>query len=67
MADLNLIKPQKVQGIINKFCFTIGMLPTSYKMSMTYEEQILCIGEYLETTVYPAINQNAEAVRELFG
>ena len=65
MADLNLIKPQKVQGIINKFCFTIGMLPTSYKMSMTYEEQILCIGEYLETTVYPAINQNAEAVREL--
>ena len=40
MADLNMIKPLGVQGIINKFCCTIGMLPTSYKQSLTYEEQI---------------------------
>jgi hypothetical protein len=65
MSDLNMIKPQNVQGIINKFCFTIGMLPTSYKLSLTYEEQILAIGRYLEETVYPAINNNAEALLEL--
>ena len=65
MSDLNMIKPQNVQGIINKFCLTIGMLPTSYKLSLTYEEQILAIGRYLEETVYPAINNNAEALLEL--
>ena len=65
MENLNLIKPEKVQNIINKFCCTIGMIPTSYKMSLTYEEQILAIGHYLETTVYPAINNNAEALTEL--
>lgn len=65
MADLNMIKPAQVQNMINRFCYTIGMIPTSYKMSLTYEEQILEIGNYLETTVYPAINNNAEALREL--
>ena len=65
MENLNLIKPKRVQDIINKFCITIGMLPTSYKMALTYEEQILAIGHYLETTVYPAINNNAEALAEL--
>lgn len=67
MADLNIIKPAQVQTMINKFCCTIGMLPTSYKASITYEEQILAIGHYLETVVYPAINQNAEALEELQG
>lgn len=65
MADLKLIKPLGIQNIINKFCFTIGMIPTSYKLSLTYEEQILAIGQYLEETVIPALNNNAEAVREL--
>ena len=65
MENLTLIKPEKVQNIINKFCYTIGMIPTSYKMSLTFEEQILAIGHYLETTVYPAINNNAEALAEL--
>lgn len=65
MENLEMIKPKRVQNIINKFCLTIGMLPTSYKISMTYEEQILAIGHYLETTVYPAINNNAEALSEL--
>ena len=65
MENLNLIKPEKVQNIINKFCYTIGMIPTSYKMSLTYEEQIIAIGHYLEETVIPALNNNAEAVAEL--
>lgn len=65
MADLKLIKPLGVQNIINKFCLTIGMIPSSYKLSLTYEEQILSIGKYLEETVIPALNNNAEAVAEL--
>lgn len=65
MADLKFIKPLGVQNIINKFCFTIGMIPSSYKLSLTYEEQILAIGQYLEETVIPALNNNAEAVAEL--
>ena len=65
MSDLNLIKPKSVQNIINKFCYTIGMIPTSYKISLTYEEQILAIGQYLEETVIPALNNNAEVVAEL--
>ena len=65
MENLEMIKPKSVQNIINKFCYTIGMIPTSYKISMTYEEQIIAIGNYLETTVYPAINNNAEALAEL--
>lgn len=65
MENLNLIKPEKVQNIINKFCYTIGMIPTSYKVSLTYEEQIIAIGHYLEESVIPALNNNAEAVAEL--
>ena len=65
MENLNLIKPERVQNIINKFCYTIGMIPTSYKISLTYEEQIVAIGKYLEETVIPALNNNAEAVAEL--
>ena len=65
MENLTLIKPEKVQNIINKFCYTIGMIPTSYKISLTYEEQIIAIGHYLEETVIPALNNNAEAVAEL--
>lgn len=65
MGDLKLIKPLGVQNIINKFCLTIGMIPSSYKLSLTYEEQILAIGHYLEETVIPALNNNAEAVAEL--
>lgn len=66
MSNLTELKPVcTVQNIINKFCYTIGMLPTSYKMSLTYEEQLLCIGKYLEETVIPALNNNAEAVLEL--
>ena len=65
MENLEMIKPKRVQNIINKFCYTIGMIPTSYKVSLTYEEQIIAIGHYLEETVIPALNNNAEAVAEL--
>lgn len=44
---------------------TIGMLPTSYLVSMTYEEQLLWLCNYLEKEVIPALNNNAEALKEV--
>lgn len=41
------------------------MIPTAYKEALTYEQQILAIGNYLEKVVYPAINNNAEALEEV--
>lgn len=48
-----------------KILMTIGELPTSYLMSMTYYEQIIWFTKYLQEQVIPAINTNAEAVEEL--
>lgn len=48
-----------------RFCMTIGELPTSYIISMTYEEQLIWFCNYLEKTVIPAINENGAAVTEL--
>lgn len=66
MNNITELKPVcTVQNIINKFCWTIGMIPSSYKESLTYEEQLISIGNYLETNVIPALNNNALAVQEL--
>lgn len=48
-----------------RLLMTIGEIPTSYLISMTYEEQLLWFCNYLEKTVIPAINNNAEAVKEV--
>ena len=48
-----------------KILMTIGELPTSYLMSMTYYEQLIWFTKYLQEQVIPAINTNAEAVQEL--
>ena len=48
-----------------RFCLSIGMIPSSYKESMTYEEQLLWLCNYLENTVIPTINNNGEVVTEL--
>lgn len=67
MNDDNLI-PLKPVGKLNpfgKFCCTIGHLPASYMISLSYEEQLLWLCNYLEKTVIPAVNTNAEAVAEL--
>lgn len=57
--NINTLKP------FTKFCISIGMIPSSYKESLTYEEQLLWFCNYLENTVIPAINNNGEAVTEL--
>ena len=47
------------------FCITVGALPTSYLESMSYYEMLCWLCKYLENTINPAINQNAEALKEL--
>lgn len=52
-------------SVLTKFCCTIGMLPSVYKISLTYEEQLINLYKYLEEIVIPSINTNSEAVKEL--
>lgn len=48
-----------------KFIMTLGVLPTSYLESMTYAELLMWFCNYLQETVIPTVNNNAEAVEEL--
>ena len=57
-------KIQKLPPFI-KFCYTIGMIPTSYKVSMSYQEQLEWLCDFLENTVIPTVNNNGQAVEEL--
>lgn len=59
MQNIDNLKP------FPKFCYTIGMIPTSYRVSMSYEEQLLWLCDYLENTVIPTVNNNGNAVTEL--
>ena len=59
MVNINTLPP------FTRFCCTIGQLPASYLVSLTYEEQLLWLCDYLKNTVIPTINNNAEAVKEL--
>ena len=44
---------------------TIGNLPTSFVDSMSYYELLAWLCNYIQTTVIPTVNNNAEAVEEL--
>lgn len=44
---------------------TIGALPTSFIDSMSYYEMIAWLVDYIKTQVVPAVNNNAEAVKEI--
>ena len=59
MKSIETLKP------FTRFCCTIGNLPTSYMESLTYEEQLIWLCNYLENVVIPTVNNNAEAVKEL--
>lgn len=54
----------KVEGL-KKLCVTIGNLPSSYVDSMSYYECLMWLCNYIEKTIVPAINENAEALEEL--
>ena len=59
--DINTLKP------FTRFCCSIGAIPTSYLIAMSYEEQLLWLCDYLQNTVIPTVNNNGEAVAELQG
>ena len=65
MSNLNELKPVGNLSPFARFCCTIGNLPSSYMVSLTYEEQLLWLCDYLQNTVITAVNTNAEAVKEL--
>ena len=44
-------------SLINHKLLSIGELPTSYLVSMTYEEQLLWFCNYLENTLLPKLNE----------
>ena len=64
MNDKPNIEVEKLKPF-TKFIYTIGQLPTSYLLSMTYEEQLIWLCNYLSQTVIPAVNNNGEAVTEI--
>ena len=50
---------------ITKWIYTIGVLPTSYVESMSYQEQLTWLCNYISQTLIPAVNTNAAATKEL--
>lgn len=59
MKEIIKLKP------FTKFCCTIGNIPTSYMISLSYEEQLLWLCDYIKNTIIPAVNGNSEAITEL--
>ena len=59
-----MIKVDKLNPF-GRMCISLGMIPSSYKESLTYEEQLLWFMNYLENTVIPTLNNNADAIIEL--
>lgn len=59
-----MITPSKLSPV-SRFVAAFGMLPSSYKEAMTYEEQLVWLCNYLETEILPAINNNADGLAEL--
>lgn len=60
----NLIPPQNLPPFL-KFCYTVGILPTSYKITWTYEEQVLEAIRFIKEEIIPVVNANAMATTEL--
>ena len=61
MDNIEKLEPRA----FTRFCMSIGAVPSSYIAGLTIEEQLLWFCSYLEKTVIPAVNNNAEAVEEL--
>lgn len=61
MNTIETIDPNVFKHLI----VTIGALPTAFIDSMSYYEMIAWLVNYIQNTVVPAINSNAEAVEEI--
>ena len=62
--DENLINVDQLRPF-PRFFYTIGILPTSFKMSYTYEEGQLEIIRFIKEEIIPNVNKNALATKEL--
>jgi hypothetical protein len=65
MADLNNITPMKGLPPFLQYFRTIGIIPSSYKVTMTYEEQVLELMRFIRDEIIPKINENVLATSEL--
>lgn len=61
MKTIETIDPSPFRHLIS----TIGELPTSFTESMSYYELLAWLCNYIEKTVVPAVDNNAEALVEL--
>lgn len=59
MSDILRLRP------FQRFCMTIGNLPSSYIESLTYAELIYWLCDYLEKKVIPTVNNNSDVVKEI--
>lgn len=59
--------PTQIVAKVNfpRFINNLGIIPTSYKDSMSYYETLAWLCKYLEETVLPTVNQNGLATEEL--
>ena len=56
---------ETIESPFRRFVTTIGVFPTAFTDAMTYYECLAYLVKYLEETVIPAVNDNAEALAEL--
>ena len=63
--ETNEIIDVKTLPPFKRFIMTIGNIPTSYLESMTYAELLMWFCNYLQNTVIPTVNNNAEVIEEL--
>ena len=46
-------------------CADWGLIPTSFRQCMTWEEQVLWLAKFLQETVIPTVNENTQSFNEL--
>lgn len=59
LINLDNLKP------FPKFCITLGILPTSFRVTYTYEEQVLECMRYIRDEIIPTLNNTVLATEEL--
>lgn len=61
---INEFNPMQRLSPLQNFICTIGNLPTSYALSLSYEEQIMWLCNYLENNVMPTLENNTNVTEE---
>lgn len=61
---INEFRPMQKLTPLQNVIVTIGNLPTSYALSLSYEEQIWWLCDFLEKKVFPALETNTEITEE---